>query len=55
MIWWRPAQTMRGKLWNTESLNAIEMSRLAARLIYGHFCVFPLLLPAENDRDRLKW
>jgi hypothetical protein len=55
MIWWRPAQSMRGKPWNSAKLNPVSMSHAAARLFYRHFCGFPLLLPADNDRDHLRW
>jgi hypothetical protein len=57
-MFWRPAHECRGgrKLWFTNTrLMTIEMSELAAKMIYRCFNLIPDLVPAENDRDGLRW
>jgi hypothetical protein len=57
-MFWCPAHECRGgrKLWFTNTrLMTIEMSELAAKMIYRCFNLIPDLVPAENDRDGLRW
>lgn len=58
MIFWRPAYEWRGtrKPWFTNTrLMSTEMSQLAAKTIYRCFNLVPDIVPAANDRDKLRW
>jgi hypothetical protein len=57
-MFWRPAYEWRGtrKPWFTNTrLMTVEMSEIAAKMIYRCFNLVPDLEPADNDRDALRW
>jgi hypothetical protein len=58
MGWWQPAEEQRGKPfeWMAGKVwRHIELSFPAAKAIYAHICIIPMLFEPANDRDALRW
>lgn len=58
MTFWRPANEQRGtrRYWFTDAaLMQIEMSELAAKMVYRSFNLLPDIGHAANDRDHVRW
>jgi len=57
MTFWRPMYAPRkSEPWYLSPLLAgIDMSRLAAKLIYSHVNIVPIARPYANDRDHARW
>lgn len=57
MTFWRPMYAPRkSEPWYlSPRLMGIDMSRLAAKLIYSHVNIVPIARPYANDADHVKW
>lgn len=57
MTFWRPMYApKKAEPWYlSPRLMGIDMSRLAARLIYAHVNIVPIARPYANDRDHATW
>jgi len=57
MTFWRPMHEPRKSTpwYFSPRLMGIDMSILAARLIYSHVNIVPIAKPYANDRDGVRW
>ena len=58
MSWWRPAHEARQTRrfwWDSDKLKRIDITGLAAKLVWRHMNTFTVTLAAANDRDGKRW